>query len=123
MGPSSSTASPTVRWLASGYRNFPEGTRAGSSLRSSVALSSSPLRPKRNPGLAGVMDGDRTRLPYVRLMKGEWAMPLRVIFTTLFVIALATFAGPVASADSGTQRFGYLIGTGFLCGLDPSGCP
>src|SRR5712691_2021306 len=92
----------------------------GSSLRSSVALSSSPLRPKRNPGLAGVMDGDRTQLPYVRLMKGEWAMPLRVIFTTLFVIALATFGGPVASADSGTDSFAYLAGSSFLCGLPPS---
>ena len=50
-------------------------------------------------------------------------MPLRVIFTALFVIALATFGGPVASAESGTQSFRYLAGTSFLCGLGPSGCP
>ncbi len=49
-------------------------------------------------------------------------MPLRVIFTTLFVMALATFGGPAASADSGTS-FSYLAGVAPLCELAPSACP
>ncbi len=42
------------------------------------------------------------------------------IFIMGFMMLLAF---PIASADSGHAEYKYLIGTGLLCGLDPSACP
>src|SRR2546428_13630537 len=47
----------------------------------------------------------------------------RLMLVATLVIAIGTFRGPTASADSSNETFGFLVGTGFLCGLDPSACP
>ena len=47
----------------------------------------------------------------------------RLMLVATLVIAIGTFRGPTASADSSNETFGFLVGTGFLCGLAPSACP
>ena len=46
--------------------------------------------------------------------------PLLVVVIALMFLASGTVG---VSADSGTRSFKYLIGSGFLCTLDPSACP
>ena len=40
-----------------------------------------------------------------------------------FVLVLSLAIGMSAYADSGARTYTYLLGTSFLCGLDPSACP
>jgi len=47
----------------------------------------------------------------------------RLIVIATLVIALGAFEGPTASADSSNETFGFLAGSGFLCGLAPTACP
>jgi hypothetical protein len=47
----------------------------------------------------------------------------RVIVIATLVIALGTSGGTTASADSSNETFGFLAGSGFLCGLAPNACP
>ncbi len=48
-------------------------------------------------------------------------MSRRAVLSALAVVVLLTPG--LAWADSGSRTYQYLIGTGVLCGLDPSACP
>ena len=42
-------------------------------------------------------------------------------FVAVLVLLVASIGN--AFADSGSATYDYLIGTGILCGLDPTACP
>ena len=46
-----------------------------------------------------------------------------VSLIAVLVLILSVLSVGSVSADSGSATYQYLIGTGFLCSLDPSGCP
>ena len=46
-----------------------------------------------------------------------------LLLVTVLVLALLVLGASNVLADSGSATYDYLIGTGFLCGLDPSDCP
>ena len=53
-------------------------------------------------------------------MKGK----VRVLsWIAVLLLMLSTVGTVSVSADSGARTYHYIIGTGLLCGLDPSACP
>ena len=46
-----------------------------------------------------------------------------LLLISALTLSLSVLGLPIALADSGSATYDYLAGTGFLCGLDPSGCP
>lgn len=69
----------------------------------------------------GVMRGEQPEHCHGRKVGGD--MFRRLIFVATLVIALSAFEGPTASANSSNESFGFLAGSGFLCGLGPTACP
>ncbi len=53
-------------------------------------------------------------------MRGERIGVFLIVTLTLFALGVGAKS---ISADSGSATFQYLIGTDFLCALDPSACP
>ena len=53
-------------------------------------------------------------------MKTNWRSLSLIAVLALILAGLST---STVAADSGSANYQYLIGTSFLCGLDPSGCP
>jgi hypothetical protein len=49
--------------------------------------------------------------------------PVRRALIIMLVVAFSLAGAMAASADSGSRTLTYLIGTDFLCGLNPSACP
>ena len=56
-------------------------------------------------------------------MKGKMRFSALIAVAAALALVLSGLGAIRASADSGSATYVYLIGTDFLCGLEPSACP